>query len=99
MMSNKKLSPKMRAFAENYMISLNATQSYRQAGYKATGHAAEVNAARLLRNAEVAAAIAQAMKERSERTKIRADRVVCEIARIAFLDIGKAFNEDGTLSC
>ncbi|WP_198162290.1 terminase small subunit, partial [Methylosinus sp. R-45379] len=61
------------------------------------GNAAEVNAAKLLRNTQVAAAIELAMSERSLRTEITADRVLKELSCLAFFDIGEAFNEDGSL--
>lgn len=47
-----------------------------------------------LRKPEIAAALSVAMAERSERTKIDQDRVVLEIARLAFSDVRKLF--DGT---
>jgi hypothetical protein len=47
------LTAKQRRFAAEYLQDMNATAAYRRAGYRARGHAAEVNACRLLRNAEV----------------------------------------------
>lgn len=37
------------------------------------------------------------MKERGARTKLTVDRVISEIARIAFFDIGEAFDAEGRL--
>lgn len=96
-MSSRELTAKQERFVSEYLKDLNATAAYRRAGYSARGNAAEVNAARLLRNAQVSAAIAEAMKERSERTMISADRVLKELARIAFVDIGAIFNDDGSM--
>jgi phage terminase small subunit len=47
------LNSKQKKFADFYVETGNATESYLRAGYQAEGHSAEVNASRLLRNAEV----------------------------------------------
>lgn len=91
------LTAKQQRFVDEYLIDLNATAAYKRAGYKATGHSAESAAARLLSNVEVAKAIAQAQEKRQERTFITADRVLQELARIAFFDIRKLYNADGSL--
>jgi phage terminase small subunit len=82
----KKLNRRQEEFVRQYLLDLNAAAAYGRAGFKARGNSAEVNAARLLRNAQVAEAIEKAMAERSERTKIDADRVVRELGKIAFFD-------------
>lgn len=93
----KKPTAKQQRFVDEYLRDLNATAAYKRAGYAAQGNAAEVNAARLLRNAQVQTAVAVAMKARSERTHITQDRVLRELARIAFFDIRRLYNADGTL--
>lgn len=80
------LTPLQARFVEEYLCDLNATRAYVRAGYKARGHAAETNAARLLRNAEVAAAVRAAQAARSKRTEVTQDAVLNELRRIAFLD-------------
>lgn len=97
MSTTRKLTRKQAAFVEEFLIDLNATAAYNCAGYTASGHGAEVNAAKLLSNTEVASAVASAMKIRSQRTEISADRVLRELARIAFFDVPRAFNLDGSL--
>jgi phage terminase small subunit len=96
-MTKHKLTPRQTRFCEEYVKDLNASAAYRRSGYSATGHAAEANAARLLRNAEVAAAIAAAMVERSHRTEVSADRVIAELAKVAFADPRKLFDANGVL--
>jgi len=91
------LNDKQQRFVDEYLIDLNATAAYRRAGYTAKGNAAEVNAARLLRNAQVVLAVKEAMKARETRTMITQDRVLQELARIAFFDIRKLYNEDGSM--
>lgn len=76
------LDGKRGRFVEEYLIDLNATQAAIRAGYSA--RSAEVTGHRLLRDAKVAAAIAEAQTERSARTEITADRVLTELAKIGF---------------
>lgn len=47
------LNEKQKRFADYYVESGNATESYKRAGYIAKGNAAEVNSNRLLRNDKV----------------------------------------------
>ncbi len=89
------MSPKQALFVEEYLIDLNATQAATRAGYSAK--TANEQGARLLANVSVRSAIEAAMKKRSERTEITQDRVLQELARIAFFDIRKLFADDGTL--
>lgn len=73
------ISKKHLMFANEYLKDLNATAAYKRAGYTAKGNAAEVNAARLLRHAQVAKIVQAAMDARSKRTKIDADYVLTGI--------------------
>lgn len=95
------LKPKPRAFAVEYLKDKNATQAYIRAGYSARGNSAEVNAARLLRNAQVSAAIAKAEQEMlakvQEDTGITLERTLREIARGAFYDPRRFFDDKGEL--
>jgi phage terminase small subunit len=93
----KPLTPKQQRFVDEYLVDLNATAAYARAGYAARGNAAEVNASRLLRNAQVVAAVQEAMRARERRTHITQDRVLQELARIAFFDIRKLYSDDGSL--
>jgi phage terminase small subunit len=89
----KKLTPKQRRFIEEYLTDLNATKAAIRAGYsaKTAGQIGE----KLLKKVEIAAAVAEAKKARSERTEITADRVLHELAAIAFLDPAKVFTSTG----
>ena len=84
--SAKGLPPKQQRFVEEYAKDLNATQAYQRAGYAATGHAAESNAARLLRKAEVAAAVASQRAKVSERAEVDAAWVLRQWAAVAAAD-------------
>ncbi len=87
------MSPKAQRFVTEYIIDLNATQAAIRAEFSVK--TAYSQGQRLLKNVEVAAAITAAQKKRSERTEITADRVLKELARIAFFDIRRLYNENG----
>lgn len=70
------LNARQKRFVEEYLIDLNATGAYRRAGYKAKGHAAEVNASKLLSNTEVAEAVRAGQIDRTQRTEITQDYVL-----------------------
>jgi phage terminase small subunit len=91
------LNERQKRFVDEYLIDLNAAAAYRRAGYAARGNAAEVNASRLLRHAQVRAAIEERQRVRLQSTQITAERVLQEIARIAFLDPRGFFRADGSL--
>ena len=55
-------------FAQNKAKGKSTGPAYTAAGYKATGNSAEVNGARLLRNAQVRARIAELQNKAAERT-------------------------------
>lgn len=79
------LTAQQQRFVDEYLIDLNATQAATRAGYSAD--TAQQQGSRLLSNVVVGKAIADAMAERSVRTRVTADRVLTELARIGFGDI------------
>lgn len=81
-MSDRPLTPKQQMFVREYLVDLNASAAYKRAGYAAKGNVAEVNASRLLRNAQVAKAVQAAKAERAQRVNIDADQVVLNILEI-----------------
>lgn len=91
------MTPKQEAFVREYLIDLNATAAYRRAGYAAKGNAAEVGAHQLLRNPKVAAAVAAAQQQRSERTKVDADWVLTRLAEEADADMADLYDASGNL--
>lgn len=74
--AGKKLSPRREAFAAEYLKDLNATRAAIRAGYSAKT-ASSIGARH---------AVEAGMAARARRTEIDADRVVLELARIAFAD-------------
>lgn len=93
--ATKALPPKVQRFILEYLIDFNGSAAYQRAGYKATGNSAEVNARRLLRNAQVSAEIARAQEKTLTKLDISRERVLQEIARIAFFDPRRMFAADG----
>lgn len=79
-----KLTDKQKCFCEEYLVDLNATQAAIRAGYKPK--TARSQGQRLLTNVNIQQYLQQLMDERSERTEITADRVLEELAAIAFSD-------------
>lgn len=79
------MTEKQKIFADEYLIDLNATRAYRVAypNVKKDDTAA-VNGSKLLRNTKVAKYIQERMQERQQRTEVTQDRVVQELAAIAF---------------
>ena len=91
------MHPKMTArqarFVQEYLLDLNAKQAAIRAGY--SPRSAETNGNRMLRNAQVSAAVRAAKAERERRTSITADRVLRELAKVAFFDPRRLFGADG----
>lgn len=76
------LTDKQKRFCEEYLIDLNATQAAIRAGY--SSKTAEQTASRLLRNVKVQEYISKRQKELSRSTEITQERVIKELALIAF---------------
>lgn len=76
------MNKRQRQFCEEYLIDLNATQAAIRAGY--SEKYAHTNAPKLLQITTIKAKIDELMIERSKRTEITADRVIKELAIIAF---------------
>ncbi len=85
-MALPKLTPKQARFVNEYLVDLNATQAAIRAGYKPK--AAAQTAAENLRKPQIQQAIQEAREDQEARTQITADRVLRELAEIAFADAG-----------
>lgn len=91
----RKLTKKQKVFVDEYLIDLNATQAAIRAGYskktaKEIGH-------KQLTKVHIQNAIKEQMDLREQRNEITQDRVLLEIARLAFNDPRKAFTNNGDL--
>lgn len=89
------MTNKQKRFVEEYLIDLNATQAAIRAGYK-PDNAGNV-ASELLGKTCISAEIEKALAERSKRTGVNQDRVVQELARIAFVNIDNIVDDYGEI--
>jgi len=88
----KQLSPRQRLFVLEYLKDLNATQAAIRAGY--SKRTAEQLGYRLLRNVQIKTAIARAQKKRAQRLEISADRVLQEVASLAYAKLEDCLEQD-----
>ena len=91
----KQLTEKQKRFAEEYLVDLNATQAAIRAGY--SPDTANEQGSRLLANVNIKNTVDKMIAERSRRTGINADRVIREIAKIAFVNAGEIVDLDTAL--
>jgi phage terminase small subunit len=87
------LTPKQAMFIAEFLIDGNATRAAAKAGFaEASAH---VTGARLLKNAKVAAAIQERQSARQAKLEVTAERVLEELAKLAFYDPRDLFDEQG----
>ena len=91
----KELTPKQQMFCKEYLIDLNATQAAIRAGYSAK--TAEWIGPQLLGKSHVAAEIQDKMDKRAAKIEITADKVLQEIAKMAFANVQDLYDEHGIL--
>lgn len=75
------LTSKQKAFVQEYLIDLNATQAARRAGYKNP----EIGR-QLITNHNVSSAIQAALKAREKRTEVTQDYVITKLREIVEKD-------------
>ena len=76
------MTNKQKRFCEEYLVDLNATQAAIRAGYKPDN--AYATGAENLKKPQIRARVDQMLADQSIRTGVSADRVVRELAKIAF---------------
>ena len=84
------LTKKQKLFVEEYLVDLNATQAAIRAGY--SPDSARQSGNDNMKNPYISARIDKAMAERSKRTGVNADRVVMELAKIAFVNANEVID-------
>jgi len=87
-----KLTKKQQLFVDEYLIDLNATQAAIRAGYSTTS--ARQIADENMSKPDIKNAIDRAIAERSKRTGVNADRIIRELAKIAFVNPTDVINMD-----
>lgn len=86
------LTEKQRAFVREYLVDLNSSQAALRAGYAEAS--APVIGCENLKKPNIQAAIQEEMKLREERTRVTQDKVVRELAKLAFSNM-RSFVEWG----
>ena len=89
----KNLTKKQEIFAAEYLVHYDAKRAAISAGYSAKS--AESQGSQLLKNPKVAEHIAKKSGKRLEKLEISAEKVLQEIAKLAFFDPRKLFDKDG----
>src|SRR3990167_1233796 len=85
-------------FAAEYLVDLNATAAYlRTYATCKSAQTAGVNGHRLLKNARVAALVAEGAAKHVADTGLTASRVLEELRRLAMVDLRGFFDEDGNI--
>ena len=94
-MAKRELSEQRQRFVNEYLVDLNGTQAAIRAGYSVK--TANEQASRLLANVSIQQAISEKMAERSKRTGVNQDRVVLELAKIAFVKMTDIVDNQGRI--
>lgn len=89
------LLPRERAFVAEYLKDLNGRQAAIRAGF--APKSASVRACNMLKRPEIQEAIRAANEKRVRKAEVTAERVIQELARIAFGDVRALFTERGEL--
>lgn len=90
-----KLTDKQQRFVDEYLIDLNATQAAIRAGYSAK--TADQQGSRMLANVKVKQVVAEKQAQRSKRTGVNQDRVVLELAKVAFAKMTDIVDSNGKI--
>ena len=90
-----KLTEKQQRFVEEYLIDLNATQAAIRAGYSVK--TANEQGCQNLAKLNISQAISERMAERSKRTGVNQDRVVQELAKVAFIKMTDVVGPNGKI--
>jgi len=79
------LTPMQQKFVYEYLVDLNGTKAVIRSGYSPA--TAKQKAVELLKNQKILDAISDEKARRINRTFVSADKVISELARLAFVDI------------
>ena len=87
-----------KVFCDEFLTDFNATRAYKVAyPNNQKEESIRANSSRLLTNDNIKNYISEKQKEREKRTEITQDMVIKELAKIAFGDIRKLYNDFGSL--
>lgn len=94
-MTESRFTPKQAIFIAEYLVDGNGTRAAIAAGVPE--RSASVTSSRWLKNKRIAAVIAERQAQRAAKLEITADRVLQEIAKLAYYDPGKLYDARGRL--
>jgi phage terminase small subunit len=96
--NNRSLNERQSRFVDEYLKDLNATQAYIRSGYAKEG--AAPSAAKLLTNTKIAEEVSRRRKIQGSQLSISAERIMNEIAKVAFGSLGDiiTIHADGSAS-
>lgn len=94
-MAKNVLTPKQLIFVQEYLVDKNATRAAKAAGYSSkTAHS---SGPRMLENVGVAKAIEKGLKAQADKAELSGDRVIKELAEIAFSRVSRGKTYSGKL--
>lgn len=93
------LTPKQEKFAQEVASGKSQADAYRAAFDCARSKPETIikRASELMTSGEVSGRVKELQGRSASRAELTAERVLREVSRLAFFDIRKIFNEDGTL--
>lgn len=99
MEQNRSLTPKQEKFCLEYLKDGNASRAYRVAydTSKMKEASINVNASKLLKDTKIALRLKELGEKHAKKNDVTAERIIKELAGIAFFDVQMLYNEDGTL--
>jgi phage terminase small subunit len=94
-MAESRFTPKQAMFIAEYLVDSNGTRAALAAGV--AEKSASVTASRWLKTRRIAAVIAERQAQMAAKLEITAERVLGELAKLAYFDPGKLFDEYGRM--
>jgi len=92
------MTDKQKLFCDEYIKDFNATRAYKEAYPNCKkNESARVNGSKLLTKTNISEYIEQQKEQLKNKMEITQERVLQEMARIAFADVRKLYNESGGL--
>lgn len=98
MSKGKELTPKWKAFADEYLTDLNGTRAYKAVYKNVKSDAAAAAASRLLKNVKVKAYIAERMKEIQTEKTADLEEVIRFFSSVMRGEVKDQFDLDATIS-
>lgn len=89
--------PRLEVFCREYAIHKNGTKAYLQAFPGCKPSTARANSSKLLTKTDIGVRIREVRKERMDRLEVSHEKILQELAKMAFLDPRAFYRDDGSL--